>query len=146
MFRILCGHKYSFWKFLLLEDSCSTVLLVSTVQRESATCIHVSPHVWTSFPFRLHFPGDTSDKELPCQCRRQTQVPSLGWEDPLEEGLATHSSILAWRIPWTEEPGGLQSTGSQRMRPDWSNWASRYPFSSPQGIEQHSLCYSVSSH
>ena len=44
----------------------------------------------------------------------ETQVPSLGWENPLEEGLATHSSILAWRIPWTEELGGLQSTGSQR--------------------------------
>ena len=40
-------------------------------------------------------------------------VRSLGWEDPLEEGTATHSSILAWRIPWTEEPGGLQSVGSQ---------------------------------
>ena len=38
----------------------------------------------------------------------------LGWEDPLWEGIATHSSILAWRVPWTEEPGGLQSTGSQR--------------------------------
>ena len=44
----------------------------------------------------------------------ETQVPSLGWENPLEEGLATHSSILAWRIPWTEDLGGLQSTGSQR--------------------------------
>ena len=44
----------------------------------------------------------------------ETQVPSLGWENPLEEGMATHSSILAWRIPWTEELGGLQSTGSQR--------------------------------
>ena len=43
-------------------------------------------------------------------------VQSLGWEDPLEEGMATHSSILAWRIPWTEEPGGLQSMGSQRVR------------------------------
>ena len=42
------------------------------------------------------------------------QVPSLGWEDPLEEGLETHSSILAWRIPWTEEPSGLWSIGSQR--------------------------------
>ena len=41
--------------------------------------------------------------------------PSLGWEDPLEEGMATHSRILAWRIPWTEEPGGLQSIGSQRV-------------------------------
>ena len=38
----------------------------------------------------------------------------LGWEDPLEQGMATHFSILAWRVPWTEEPGGLQSTGSQR--------------------------------
>ena len=42
-------------------------------------------------------------------------VQSLSWEDPLEEGMATHSSILAWRIPWTEEPGGLQSEGSQRV-------------------------------
>ena len=48
---------------------------------------------------------------------QETHVRSLGWEDPLEEGLATHSSILAWRIPWTEEPGSLQSMGSQsRMR------------------------------
>jgi len=44
------------------------------------------------------------------------EVQSLGWEDPLEEGMATHSSILAGRTPWTEEPGGLQSTGSQRVR------------------------------
>ena len=43
----------------------------------------------------------------------ETWVRSLGWEDLLEEGMATHSSILAWRIPWTEEPGGLQSVGSQ---------------------------------
>ena len=43
-------------------------------------------------------------------------VRALGWEDPLEEGMATHSSILAWRIPWTEEPGGLQSMGSQYKR------------------------------
>ena len=43
------------------------------------------------------------------------QVRSLGWEDPLEEGLAAHSSILAWRTPWTEEPGGLWSIGSQRV-------------------------------
>ena len=45
----------------------------------------------------------------------ETWVPSLGGEDPLEKGIATHSSILAWRIPWTEEPGGLQSVGSQRV-------------------------------
>ena len=44
------------------------------------------------------------------------RVRSLGWEDPLEEEMATHYSILAWEIPWTEEPGGLQSTRSQRVR------------------------------
>ena len=60
------------------------------------------------------FPGGTRDKEPACQCRRQkTQVWSLGWEDPLEEETATHSSILVWEIPWTEEPGRLQSMGSQ---------------------------------
>ena len=47
---------------------------------------------------------------------QETWVQSLGWEDPLEKGMAPHSSILAWRIPWTEEPGGLQSMGSQRVR------------------------------
>ena len=46
---------------------------------------------------------------------QETQVPSLGWEDPLEKKMASHSSILAWRIPWTEEPGGLQSLGSQEV-------------------------------
>ena len=45
----------------------------------------------------------------------ETWVRSLGWEDPLEKEMATHSSILAWRIPWTEEPGGLQFMGSQRV-------------------------------
>ena len=51
---------------------------------------------------------------------QETRGQSLGQEDPLEEGMATHSSILAWRIPWSEEPGGLQSMGSQRIRHDWA--------------------------
>ena len=51
-------------------------------------------------------------------CKRETRVQSLGWEDPLEKEMATHSSILAWRIPWTEEPGRLQSMGSQRVGHD----------------------------
>ena len=50
----------------------------------------------------------------------ETWIRSLGWEDPLEEGMETHSSVLAWKIPWTEEPGGLQSTGSQRVGQDWA--------------------------
>ena len=55
-------------------------------------------------------------KNLPVM--QETWVRSLGWEDALEKGMATHSSILAWRIPWTEEPGGLQSMGSQRVGHD----------------------------
>ena len=46
---------------------------------------------------------------------QETWVPSLGWEDPLEKGMATHSSILAWEIPWTEEPGRLQSMGCKEL-------------------------------
>ena len=53
----------------------------------------------------------------PC-AMQETWVPSLGYEDPLEKGMATHSSILTWRIPWTEEPSKLQSTESQRVRQD----------------------------
>ena len=58
-------------------------------------------------------------KNLPAvQETWETQVLSLSWEDPLEEGMATHFNILAWRTPWTEEPGGLQSMGSQRVGHD----------------------------
>ena len=56
-------------------------------------------------------------KNLPAM--QETRVWSLGQENPLEKGMATHSSILAWKILWTEEPGGLQSMGSQRVRHDW---------------------------
>ena len=57
---------------------------------------------------------------LPMQELQETQVWSLGWEDPLEKGMATHSSILAWRIPWTEEPGRLQSMRSERVGHEWA--------------------------
>ena len=60
--------------------------------------------------------GAQTVKRLPAM--RETQLPSLGREDPLEKKMGAHSSILAWRTPWTEEPGGLQSKGSQRVRHD----------------------------
>ena len=72
-------------------------------------------------------------KRLPAM--QETWVQSLGQEDPLEKEIATHSSVLAWRIPWTEEPGGLQSTGLQRVGHDWATslslsllhlWCSRH--------------------
>ena len=60
------------------------------------------------------FPGASySVKNL--LAMQETQVQSLGWEDPLEKEMVTHSSFVAWRIPWTEEPGGLQSMGSQEL-------------------------------
>ena len=59
------------------------------------------------------FPDGSGGKSSACNAGDPVQ--SLSWEDPLEKGMTTHSSILAWRIPWTEEPGWLQSVGSQRV-------------------------------
>ena len=64
----------------------------------------------------MGFPGGSMVKNL--LAMQETWIQSMGREDPLEEDMATHSIILAWRIPWTEEPGGLQSMGSQRIRHD----------------------------
>ena len=61
------------------------------------------------------FPGVPVVKNPPAM-QEEVLIPSLGWEDPLEKGMATDSNILAWIIAWTEEPGGLQSMGSQRVR------------------------------
>jgi len=63
---------------------------------------------------------------LPMQKKQETGVQSLGQENPLEKEMATHSSILAWKIPWTEDPGGLQSIGSHRVGHDCSDLAQRF--------------------
>ena len=68
-------------------------------------------------PISWGFPVTQTVKNLPAIWK--TWVWSLGWKDPLEKGMATHNSILAWRMPWTGEPGGLRSMGSQRVRHDW---------------------------
>ena len=62
--------------------------------------------------------GSAVKNLLTVQELQETWIQSLGWEDPMEEDMATHSSILAWIIPWTEEPGGLQSMGSHRVGQD----------------------------
>ena len=69
-------------------------------------CVHIHTYIWASLVTQMV-------KNLPAM--QEIRVQSLGQEDPLEKGMATQSSILAWRIPWTEEPGGLQSMGSQRV-------------------------------
>ena len=71
-------------------------------------------------------------KHLPAM--RETWVRFLGREDPLEKEMATHSSILAWRTPWTEEPGGLQSTGSQRVGHDWATSLSLYNYKNSSSL------------
>ena len=67
----------------------------------------------------LGFPCGSAVKNPPAvQEMQETWVQTLGWEDPLKEGMAIHSSILAWKIPWTDKPDGLQSKGSKRIRHD----------------------------
>ena len=67
-------------------------------------------------PTKLGFPGGPDGKDS--AHKQETWVQTLGWEDPLEKGMATHSSILVWRIRWTEVPGGLRPMGLQRVRHD----------------------------
>ena len=76
--------------------------------------------VWMDLEIIKGFSGGSGVKNPPAM--QETRVCSLGWEDPLEKGLATHSRILAWERPWTEKPGGLQSMGLQKS---WT-WLSDY--------------------
>ena len=78
--------------------------------------MHIDIHIHS-------FPKWLRSKDSTQPLLQKAQVWSLGQEDPLEEGMATHSSILAWRIPWLEEPGGQQSIASQRVVHDWSDFA-----------------------
>ena len=68
------------------------------------------------YTYNMGFPGGSIVKNLPA--KQETQVQSLSWEDTLEKKMATHSSILAWKFPWTEEPGGLQSMELQELDTD----------------------------
>ena len=89
---------------------------------EEPTCIPGSgrsPGEGIGYPFQYSWASLVAHMvKNPSPVMWETQVRSLGWEGPLEKGMATHSRILAWRIPWTEEPGGLQSMWSQRVGHD----------------------------
>ena len=74
----------------------------------------------------MGFPGGAVVKNPPDNADLRNTVLSLGQEDPLEKEMATHSNILAWRILWTEEPGGLQSMGSHTIRYDWHDLVRMY--------------------
>ena len=87
------------------------ILSITLLACEISAVVWYFEHSWASLVAQ-------SVKNLPAV--QETWVQSLGWEDPLEKEMATHSSILAWKISWTEEPGGLQSMGSQRVGHDWA--------------------------
>ena len=93
---------------------------------QSTVCSHsrnAKNMCWVNIEYQ-GFPGSSLVKDsCAVQELQEMQVRSLCQEDPLEEGMAIHSSILAWRIPWTEEPGRLQSKGSQRVGHNWSDVA-----------------------
>ena len=88
--------------------------------------LQVSQIIWVSYTTYMAFMVAQMVKNPPTM--QETQVRSLGREDPLEKGMATHSSILAWRIPRTEEPSLLQSTGLQRVGHDWVTKRTVSPF------------------
>ena len=86
----------------------------------SLWCIQICYHICTYNKNNMYYIGfsDGSAVRNP-PAKQETQVQSAGWEDPLEKEMTTYSSILAWKIPWIEEPGTLQSMGSQRAKQDW---------------------------
>ena len=88
------------------------ILVIASYPRQT-TIAPIQVHMWATLVPQLV-------KNLPAI--QETQVWFLGWGNPLEKGMATHSSILTWRIPWTEEQGRLQSMGSQRVRNDWAKF------------------------
>ena len=111
----------SLWKsamryaFFLLVTNCVELKRERRNERLLRKCLAIVLGKLPT-PKSLNFPGGSEVKASACNAGAWVQ--SLGREDPLEKEVATHSSTLAWRIPWTEEPGGLQSTGSQRVRHD----------------------------
>ena len=92
------------------------VLVVFAIYKhESVIIIYTHTHTHTYlYPLSWGFPGDSIVKKP--RVKQETQVQLVGWEDPLEKEMAIYSSILGWEIPWTEEPGGLQSIGSQKSQ------------------------------
>ena len=111
---LICHLTSSVVNFLLIFGSFLNGLFFLSLSFKSFVYMCVYIYIHTHI-----FSSGSAIKNLPAmQELQETQVLSLGREDPLEKGMATHSSVLAWRIPCTEEPGGLQSMGSQRVGHD----------------------------
>ena len=115
-FWLFCISSSWGWFWSLPHVQCCKPLSIVL----QAHCLpRLIPWIYLSLPLYWAFLVTQSVKNMPVML--DTWNGSLGWDVPLEEGMAAHSSILAWRIPRTEEPGGLQSLGLQRVRHDWSD-------------------------
>ena len=114
-FRVLAGEDehISFYSAILRGKTLLNSLVIIVLGEKFPKIIKLRCNK------HLSFPSDSAVKNPPAM--QDTWVQSLDQENPLKEGMATHSSILAWRIPWTEEPGGLESIGSQRVGHNRSN-------------------------
>ena len=113
-------HTHTLFRTLAPSHLCSWSLILASGFNFKKSWIK---DIWGSF---LGFPAGSRVKNLPAmQEMQETPVQSQRQEDPLEEGMATHFNILAWRTPWTEEPSELWSIGSQRVEHDWSIWTQK---------------------
>ena len=112
-----------FWNCLNLKGKGKSHLINEWGMRYEMNVVNI--YMFRKSYFRKKgFPSGSAAKSPPAmQELQKVWIWSLGREDPLEEGMATHSSILAWRISWTEKPGRLQSRGSQKVGHHWSNLA-----------------------
>ena len=114
------------WNYLLVPLTLTLNLYLNSTTSASSqlfppwsSTVNNYHHLLTGLPASKGFHGDSVVKNLPA--KQETWIQSLGWEDLLEKGMATHSSILAWRIPWTGKPGGLQSMGLQSVGCNWAH-------------------------
>ena len=123
----------SLWHLSSGVPGCST-------QENVTNLLSLGPHGDFNSQSSSHW-GGLDGKEAACSAGDLVQ--SLGWEDPLEKEMATHSSILAWRIPWMEEPGRLQSMGSQRVGHDWATSLSLVFWSYLYISEESMICLNI---
>ena len=120
---ILCIYFYGIFSPWLHPVACGILVSQPGIEPVSPAVEAWRLNHWNDVEFLFiylfySFPCSSVGKESASV--QETRVWSLGWEDPLEKEMATHSSILAWKISWTKEPGGLQSMGSQRVGHDWA--------------------------
>ena len=144
-FSVLLSRLSGFPGFTTVGFRTFTILWELLWYYCSAVCGSPTWHVWDLILPWLHTSYLVAQMVKRLPTTRETQVQSLGWEDLLEMEMATHSSTLAWKIPWMEEPGRLQSMGSQRVGYDWATSLSLSPSYCSFFFFGHGICFLVGS-